>query len=273
MAGAKKSATSALKPASSDASLRSRSSAASAISRISDTVRVTKKPKVFVISDDSEEEPELVDPQVQDQAELDALKAKWTSPIYCFFRSDVTSKENGVKLYQDNTDRSSTSNLKKHARQCFGAAAVNSAIEGKTQLRPDGSIFEAFARTGQAQTTPTSRTLSDAEIRSANLVRWVTESNRPITIVEDKTFRHIFLAGRPTTWLPSRFILAQDIKKAFLAGESRTQKDRTSRGSVLTPDESHRRRRAMYRIMLYTGVFPSNRYTTIDLDLEDFMLI
>ncbi|KAJ7340624.1 hypothetical protein DFH08DRAFT_963494 [Mycena albidolilacea] len=213
MAGAKKSATSAPKPASSDASLRSCSSAASAISRISDTVvrvgkravKLTEKAaaavKVVVISDDSEEEPELVDPQVQDQAELDALKAKWTSPIYGFFRSDVTidytdgrkyhffqcvarhckSKENGVKRYQDNTDRSSTSNLKKHARQCFGAAAVNSAIEGKTQPRPDGSIFEAFARTGQAQTTSTSRTLSDAEIR-ANLVRWVTESNRPITI-------------------------------------------------------------------------------------------
>ncbi|KAJ7752383.1 hypothetical protein B0H16DRAFT_1317503 [Mycena metata] len=39
-----------------------------------------------------------------------------------------------------------------------------------------------------------------------------------------------------------------------------TQKDRTSRTSVLTPDESHRFRRAMYRIMLYTGIFRGDRY-------------
>ncbi|KAJ7821753.1 hypothetical protein B0H14DRAFT_2598999 [Mycena olivaceomarginata] len=90
MAGMKKSATSAPKPASSDASLRSHSSTASVISRISDTVvcvgkravKLTEKAAaamknrrptffvVVVISDDPETEPEIVDPQVQDQAEL-----------------------------------------------------------------------------------------------------------------------------------------------------------------------------------------------------------
>ncbi|KAJ7034269.1 hypothetical protein C8F04DRAFT_903450, partial [Mycena alexandri] len=45
-----------------------------------------------------------------------------------------------------------------------------------------------------------------------------------------------------------------------------TQKDRTSRTSVLTPDESHRFRRAMYRIMLYTGIFRGDRYSIEELD-------
>ncbi|KAJ7349943.1 hypothetical protein DFH08DRAFT_696526, partial [Mycena albidolilacea] len=107
------------------------------------------------------------------------------------------SKDNGVRRYQDNQDRSSTSNLKKHARHCFGDTAVQSAIDGKTKLNADGSIFEAFAGNKQTRTTPTARTLSDAEIRS--------------------TFRHLMLSGRTTTSLPSRFTLAQDIKKAFPA--------------------------------------------------------
>ncbi|KAJ7825569.1 hypothetical protein B0H14DRAFT_2517835 [Mycena olivaceomarginata] len=44
---------------------------------------------------------------------------------------------------------------------------------------------------------------------------------------------------------------------------SLTQKDRTSRTSVLTPEESWRFQRAAYRIMLYCNMFPSTRY---DLD-------
>ncbi|KAJ7841685.1 hypothetical protein B0H14DRAFT_1040971 [Mycena olivaceomarginata] len=44
---------------------------------------------------------------------------------------------------------------------------------------------------------------------------------------------------------------------------SLTQKDRTSRTSVLTPEESWRFQRAAYRIMLYCNLFPSTRY---DLD-------
>ncbi|KAJ7312589.1 hypothetical protein DFH08DRAFT_717431, partial [Mycena albidolilacea] len=59
----------------------------------------------------------------------------------------------------------------------------------------------------------------------ANLVRWVTESNRPITIVEDETFWHIFLAGRPTTSLPSRFMLTRDIKKAFPAASAQIHQE------------------------------------------------
>jgi hypothetical protein len=41
------------------------------------------------------------------------------------------------------------------------------------------------------------------------------------------------------------------------------QKDRTSKRSVLTPEESWRFRRAAYRIMLYCNIFPGTRY---DLD-------
>ncbi|KAK6966613.1 hypothetical protein R3P38DRAFT_906096 [Favolaschia claudopus] len=47
---------------------------------------------------------------------------------------------------------------------------------------------------------------------------------------------------------------------------SLTQKDRTSATSVLTPEESWRFRRAMYRIMLYCRLFPGDRYTLDDIE-------
>ncbi|KAJ7882481.1 hypothetical protein B0H13DRAFT_2048093 [Mycena leptocephala] len=54
---------------------------------------------------------------------------------------------------------------------------------------------------------------------------------------------------------------------------SLTNKDRTSRTSVLTSEESWRFRRAMYRIMLYCHLFPGNRYSQEDIDPDDEELI
>ncbi|KAK7013844.1 hypothetical protein R3P38DRAFT_2545889 [Favolaschia claudopus] len=47
---------------------------------------------------------------------------------------------------------------------------------------------------------------------------------------------------------------------------SLTCKDRTSKTSVLTSDESWRFRRAMYRIMFYCKLFPGSRYSLEDID-------
>ncbi|KAF7336517.1 hypothetical protein MSAN_02283700 [Mycena sanguinolenta] len=47
---------------------------------------------------------------------------------------------------------------------------------------------------------------------------------------------------------------------------SLTQKDRTSRTSVLTTDESWRFRRAAYRIMLYCNIFPASHGDDLDED-------
>ncbi|KAJ7250160.1 hypothetical protein B0H12DRAFT_1120991, partial [Mycena haematopus] len=43
-------------------------------------------------------------------------------------------------------------------------------------------------------------------------------------------------------------------------------KDRTSQTSLLTAEESWRFRRAMYRLMLFSNIFPGNRYRTDDID-------
>ncbi|KAJ7914764.1 hypothetical protein B0H13DRAFT_2659110 [Mycena leptocephala] len=47
---------------------------------------------------------------------------------------------------------------------------------------------------------------------------------------------------------------------------SLTQKDRTSRKSILTPEESGRFRRAVYRIWVYTNIFSGDRYSLDEID-------
>jgi hypothetical protein len=44
------------------------------------------------------------------------------------------------------------------------------------------------------------------------------------------------------------------------------QKDRTSEKSILTPEESWRFRRGVYRIWLYTNIFSGDRYTHDEID-------
>ncbi|KAJ6465592.1 hypothetical protein C8R47DRAFT_991329, partial [Mycena vitilis] len=75
-------------------------------------------------------------------------------------------------------DGGSTSNLRKHAVQCFGQTAVDSAIAGRAPKNSEGPIFAAFARAGQKPITVTYRAHTNAEAR-AHIVEWVTESTRP----------------------------------------------------------------------------------------------
>lgn len=185
---------------------------------------------------------------------LDRARARWNSPIYSFFRPDVTiaydtkygkyhyfkcnapscKGTGGVRRYQKTDDHSSTSNLRTHAIKCFGKDAVAAAMSGAdSSARPDGSIFSAFGRQGARPVTVTHRAHTNAQIRyvltpcylscplrvlidySANLVRWITESNRSIRIVEDRKYRDLMLAGRPQAELPSRYTVARDIKTSF----------------------------------------------------------
>ncbi|KAJ7902255.1 hypothetical protein B0H13DRAFT_760189 [Mycena leptocephala] len=53
---------------------------------------------------------------------------------------------------------------------------------------------------------------------------------------------------------------------------SLTQKDRTSQKNTLTPEESWRFRRAVYRISLYTSIFPVDCYEIDEFD-DDIDLI
>ncbi|KAE9395042.1 hypothetical protein BT96DRAFT_1045372, partial [Gymnopus androsaceus JB14] len=175
----------------------------------------------------------------RDQAEIDSLRPHWTSPVYSFFDSKVTvgyednrkyhifkcaahrCKGKGiVRRYLDKGDKSSTSNLRTHAVRCFGEDAVAAATKGASHSRPDGSIHAAFGRQGSQPISVTHRAHTNPQIR-ANLVRWVTESNRSLSIIEDRKFRELMLAGRPQAEIPTCRTIARDIQASFNRCEER----------------------------------------------------
>jgi hypothetical protein len=52
---------------------------------------------------------------------------------------------------------------------------------------------------------------------SAEIVKWVTKSIRPFSIVEDEGFNVLMKTGRPNYYIPSRHTVARDVKHVFLS--------------------------------------------------------
>lgn len=169
----------------------------------------------------------------------DAAKKTWRSPVYSFFKDNVTvewldnrpfhffpcgaryckTTLGGVRRYLDKGDEHSTANLMKHARRCFGEDAVKAAADGNTKDQ-NKSIFDSFARVGQEPITFCHRSLMNIEARyvsffnffysplidwtnSAHIVKWVTQNNRPSFIVAYQEFINLVTAGRPHLSIPS----------------------------------------------------------------------
>ena len=53
------------------------------------------------------------------------------------------------------------------------------------------------------------------------IVRWVTESMRPFSIVKDRGFQSLMKTGRPGYWIPSPSTVAQDIKSIYMRTRTR----------------------------------------------------
>ncbi|KAJ7818443.1 hypothetical protein B0H14DRAFT_3739987 [Mycena olivaceomarginata] len=158
----------------------------------------------------------------------DDVQAKWRSGVYQFFDPDVkvlidnkkalyqwfkcalpggckkAKGKQGVRRFQTkangdpHTDRSSTSNLKKHADGCWGKDVVEGRLRGAANSSApcEWSIFSAFARSGQRPVIVSSRVHTESEMR-AHIVHWVAEANRPIKIVEDHELKELLGAGKP----------------------------------------------------------------------------
>jgi hypothetical protein len=125
----------------------------------------------------------------------------WTSPIYGFFQVRPTVKfidgrrchefhcaaphckgkgtmSRIVRRYLDKGDRNSTSNMHKHAKNCWGEEIVSKALETKGQLSVDdvrknlgsakivdGSITASFERKGKGAVTFSTRQHTYLEAR------------------------------------------------------------------------------------------------------------
>ncbi|KDR70618.1 hypothetical protein GALMADRAFT_48478, partial [Galerina marginata CBS 339.88] len=155
------------------------------------------------------------------------LLKEWTSPIYVFFPKipRIEYKEsrryhvfecgashckgkNGrdVRRYLNTSDARSTSNMRKHARICWGDEAVAAAdatkdlagarevlAKSKSKLR-DGLITAEFERIGKGKVTYSHRQHTKTE------TRW-----------------SLMKTGRPEYYLPSPETVSRDVKTVFVA--------------------------------------------------------
>ncbi|KAF9559743.1 hypothetical protein CPC08DRAFT_615692, partial [Agrocybe pediades] len=180
------------------------------------------------------------------------LMKDWNAPIYAFFKPTpsieyindrrvhvfecVALKCHGkgtntrlVNRYLDTADKNSTGNLRKHAKLCFGDDTIAAADATKDvtlargilkknpgQLK-DGHLTEIFQQLGKGKgkVTYSHREHTKTE-RKAEIVRWVSESMRPLSIVADRGFNCLMKTGRPgNTYIPSPSTVSRDVKQVF----------------------------------------------------------
>ncbi|KAH9916622.1 uncharacterized protein BXZ73DRAFT_2163, partial [Epithele typhae] len=164
----------------------------------------------------------------------------WNSPIYGFFKPipkivDVGGRrvhifECGAKgckcnkkfinRFLNTADATSTGNMFRHARVCWGEEAVNHTI--KNRMTPgevrqhfvknaseNGDITTFFERKGKGPVTYSHRQHTR------------TESYRPFNIVNDERLRSLLKTGRPGYWIPSATTVARDVKTLFARSRNR----------------------------------------------------
>ncbi|KAF7761286.1 hypothetical protein Agabi119p4_10695 [Agaricus bisporus var. burnettii] len=189
----------------------------------------------------SNDRPQSRDPQEA----LDKLYQTYKSSIYVFFKPPVYRVEGKkrfhvfecaatrcknvhgreVKRNIDTTNATSTSNLKVHAVKCFGANVVESVgnanlddargiMKDKNNLR-DSSITAAFEKLGKGKVTYSTLPPSSLQTR-ANHVRWMSESMRPFSIVNDPGYKLNMKTGRPHQYIPSASTVSRDVRQCFL---------------------------------------------------------
>ena len=131
-----------------------------------------------------------------------------------------------VRRYLDKADAKSTSNLRRHAKGCWGDEAVEAADNTKDifaardamakATHRNGSLTSAFERVSKGNRTSYShRQHTKAEVRVV-IVCWVAENMRPFLIVKDRCFHLLMKTGRPEYNIPSPQTVSRDVKNVFV---------------------------------------------------------
>ncbi|KAH7093849.1 hypothetical protein BKA62DRAFT_593638, partial [Auriculariales sp. MPI-PUGE-AT-0066] len=138
-----------------------------------------------------------------------------------FICTHANCKRNGapIKRVIGGTDDGSTSNLRGHAKSCWGQAAVNDvdkmpdAAKAREMLsRPISEKLTAtFMRTGKGKVSFSTTTLTTYETRYAPSPNKL----RPFAIVDDEAYRVINKSGRPSYELPTSRQVSADVRTVF----------------------------------------------------------
>lgn len=157
-----------------------------------------------------------------------------------------------VTRYLDTPDATSTSNLTKHAKKCWGETTVKTAQDAgsiigirralaRAEVQEDGSIRACFNKVGSKGTgkvlyshrqftreetrcvcflLPCAKVPTHSNFR-AEIVRWVTESARPFDVVKDCGWQSLMKTGRPGYWTPSPKTVARNVRQVFVHSRQR----------------------------------------------------
>lgn len=146
-----------------------------------------------------------------------------------------------VWRYLNTADMTSTSNLRWHAKICWGVETVTAASDtkdvhaaqavlAKSNLQ-DRLITATFQRVGKENVTYSHRQHSRTESQymslqsqlpclqcatSVEIVWWVFESMHPFKIVKDCQFQSLMKTGRPGYYIPSPQTVSHDVKQVFV---------------------------------------------------------
>jgi hypothetical protein len=206
----------------------------------------------------------------------DCLLKDWNAPVYAFF-DPVPSidyvgnpaqhahifecnaegcKGKGlnqwhIQRYLDMANGKSTSNLRHHAKICWGEKAIVGADAAKLhgaahkiiekslrmQDRSITTMFECVKGNGKIVYSHKQHTKTRAQytcvcllahnadkVISAEMVRWVAESMCPFKIVNDQGFQCLMKTGRPGYYIPSPETVSRDTKKVFACCHKRIMK-------------------------------------------------
>ncbi|KAI9449207.1 hypothetical protein BJY52DRAFT_1097936, partial [Lactarius psammicola] len=169
----------------------------------------------------------------------DRLSKNWDAPVYVFYKSTpkveyfnnrkahvfecaaspCCLKTRFVRRFLYTGDTSSTSDLRRHARVCWGDEALAAADQtrdvktAREALRnhnsKNGSITAAFKHVGTGRVTYSHRQHTRIEARY---------------IVNDHAFRCLMKTGRPDYYIPSAEMLSRDVKNVFVRVRERIAK-------------------------------------------------
>lgn len=178
---------------------------------------------------------------------IERMRARWDAPVYVFyaeatvaypppqrrlahaFRCEARGCKQTIYRYVGTKDVSSTGNLLRHARSCWGEEAIAAAREAKDldeirekivgSIKKNGSITAAFKRKGKGETY-SHRPFTKIETRT-ECVKWCAESLRPFRVVQDRGFLRLVKTGRPGYYVPSPSTVARDTKVVFVRTRGR----------------------------------------------------
>ncbi|KIL54666.1 hypothetical protein M378DRAFT_18675 [Amanita muscaria Koide BX008] len=168
------------------------------------------------------------------EEELARLMKGWDAPVYGFYEPipDIVYADGNRRCH---VFKGSTSNLRAHSKKCWGLEAFEKADEmkdlakvrevvNKAKNSPNRNIVTMFARLeAKGVVSYMHRQHTSEEVRAV-IVKWVAESMRPYSIVEDEGFHMLMKTGRPMYRIPSMATVARDVKHVFKKTKMRIAK-------------------------------------------------